>query len=354
MDHRGSSAITVLAIVLFLSTVFVGLSFFIQTSLRIELIHKQNDDLKQYLISEAQQVVELLAEDADDRENDNFYQDVWSYVNSNENVYLMDVSSYLNPNCIDPLILGHLNKAMLPPPQKLFKDEANYNHNTIKQYWMDEGIFLPLSPAYDDYFEEDILKAFFTPYSYFNFNIGYEYMLEKLCELRTGSENDARRFHDKYATKILADKQIKNDQKALDNWFTREHLGGKMLDQMFPVLNVEPMMNVHFVPEEILRGLLSYTDYFHIKNHRVIADRILKIREENEKGLTSKDLKTIIGSNLKYPGPRIFHYLGVYTNFWEIRVMMEESELRWIVARVPPKRVTDDVVYKLIEEDIRL
>jgi hypothetical protein len=352
MRERGSSAIAVLAIVLFLSTVFVGLSLFIQTSLRIELIHKQNDELRQYLITEARHVVELLTEDADDRENDNFFQDVWSYVNSNENVYLMDVSSYLNPNCIDPLILEHLNNKMFPPPQKLFKDETNYNQNTIKQYWMDEGILFPLSPAYDDYFEEDILKAFFTPYTYFNFNLCYEYMLEKLCELRTGSENEARRFHDKYASKILADKQIIDEIKALDEWFTK-HVGGKMFDQMFPILNVSPMMNVHFVPEEILRGLLSFPP-FQIRNHAYYAEQILKAREENEKGLTSKDLKTIIGSDLQYPGPRIFHYLGVFTNFWEIRVMMEESELRWIVARVPPKRATDDVVYKLIEEDIRL
>ncbi|MBN1697776.1 MAG: hypothetical protein JW881_09695 [Spirochaetales bacterium] len=353
MGNRGSSAISVMAIVLFLTTVFVGLSFFIQTSLRIEMIHKQEDDIKKYLISEARQVVELLSEDAEDRENDNFFQDVWGFVNANENVYLKDVSSYLNPNCIDPLILEHLNKAMFPSPMKLFKDEANYNQNTIKQLWIDEGIQYPLSPAYDDYFEEDILKTFCTPYSYFNFNLCYEYMLEKVCELRTGSENEARRFHDMYAQKILAEKKIIDDNRELENWFTHQHLGGRMFDQLFPIVNVEPAMNVHFMPEEILRGLLSFPP-FNIKNHAGIAEQILKVREENEKGLTLKGLKSIIGSSLQYPGKRIYHYLGVFTNFWEIRVMMEESELRWIVARVPQKKATDDIVYKLLEEDIRL
>ena len=70
--------------------------------------------------------------------------------------------------------------------------------------------------------------------------------------------------------------------------------------------------------------------------------------------MTTKDLKTIIGSVSKYPGPRIFHYLGVFTNFWEIKVTIDEAELRWIIARVPPLKRTDDPYYKLIEENIRL
>ena len=79
-----------------------------------------------------------------------------------------------------------------------------------------------------------------------------------------------------------------------------------------------------------------------------------KKREEDEKGLTAENLKIIIGSNLQYPGQRIFHYLGVFTNFWEIKVTIGESSLRWVVARVPPKKLTDDPEYKLIEEDLIL
>ncbi|MBN2534026.1 MAG: hypothetical protein JXB88_14145 [Spirochaetales bacterium] len=354
---RGSSSIVVLAVVMFLSTVFLAMVFFIQTSLVAEMKHKKATELRQVFIEEAQEVIKLLQKDLDKRENDNPFDDVWSYVNSNENIELKDVGSYLNPNWIDPQVFEHIDKTLLPPPNRIMKSTVpGAGWQELVQYWYDEGIHLNIKEAYKDFFEEEVIEEFMTPYSYFNINLCFQHVLKKFCLIRTGSERDADDFQKTIDAKLLKGKVILDQYgvNGIERWFLKTSGVDLMsFKKMYPVLNAVPVLNVHFVPEEILRSLLSYKP-FGVRNPDIVADSIIARREDekNKKGLTTNDLKTIIGSVSKYPGPRIFHYLGVYTNFWEIRVTIEDMELRWVIARVPPLKETDDIYYKLIEENI--
>ncbi|MBN2443104.1 MAG: hypothetical protein JXJ04_17220 [Spirochaetales bacterium] len=359
-NEKGSSSIVVLAIVMFLSTVFLAMVIFVQTSLLVEMENKKATELRKLLIEEAQEVVTLLQEDLDERESDSSNDPVWDYVNTNDDIELKDVGSYLNPNWIDPSVFEHINKTLLPAPRRVFKNLTESGFSELTTFWDEEGIQLNLAEGYKDFFEEEVIEEFMTPYTYFNINLCFEYVLKKLCEVRTGSENDSIDFHSAIKEKLLQRKVILDQYgpNGIEQWFLKTNgINPGLLKKMFPVLNANPVLNVNFAPEEIIRSLLSYKP-FGIQNPNYVADRIINKREDdkNKKGLTTKDLKTIIDPNdkLKYPGPRIFHYLGTITNFWEIKVTIGEASLRWIIARVPGLKQSDDPYYKLIEEQIRL
>jgi hypothetical protein len=346
----------VLAIVMALSIIFLALAFFIETSLMSELEQKKETEVRKVMIEEAQEVVKILQKDLDERENDNPFQDVWDYVNSNENIELKDVGSYLNPNWIDPQVFEHIDKTLLPPPQHILKDTVSGGWQALVQYWYDEGIHLDIKEGYKDFFEEEVIEKYMTPYTYFNINLCFQHVLKRLCLIRTGNERDATEFERGIDAYLLKKKRILDQYgtNGIEKWFLKP--GGPDLmafKKMYPVLNAVPVLNVHFVPEEILRSLLSYKP-FGITNPAIRANAIITRREDekNKKGLTTNELKTIIGNVSEYPGPRIFHYLGVFTNFWEIRVTIENFELRWVIARVPSLKETDDPYYKLIEEHI--
>jgi hypothetical protein len=56
---------------------------------------------------------------------------------------------------------------------------------------------------------------------------------------------------------------------------------------------------------------------------------------------------------------RIYQYLGTFTNFWELKVRekagdKEEYVLRWVIARIPKLKTTDDLAFKIIEESFDL
>jgi hypothetical protein len=357
--EKGSSTIVVLAIVMFLSTVFLAMVFFVRTSLFIEMAHKKDTELRKLLIQEAQAVVELLQEDVETRKSDDFSLDVWEYVNSNADVELKDVGSYLNPNWIDPQVFEHINKRLLPPPKRVFKNMGQYGLQALVDYWDEEGIHMDLQKGYEDFFEEDVIEEYMTPYTYFNINLCFQFVTKKVCEIRTGSEIDGENLQKAIDRRLLKQKVILEAHgiKGIENWFVKTpRIDPIMFKKLFPVVNASPVLNVNYAPEEIIRAILTYKP-FGVNNPDYRADRIIKQREDDgkkKKGLTEKDLKTIIGKVSDYPGPRVFHYLGVYTNFWEIKVTIGEATLRWILARVPPLKVTDDPYYKLIEEQIRL
>lgn len=357
MNDKGSSSVFVLAIVIFLSTVFIALSFYVRTNLVLQMLHKDQIKIKNFLVSEARMVVDILSEDVKTREYDSPFDPVWEFLEENPHITLKDVSSYLNPNWLDPPLLTHLVNTMIAP-DKLVKDMNYYQSNPIQDYWNNdevEGIFLKLSPAYDEYFSKRILDKYFTPYTYFNVNNCFEFVLKRLYIIRTGnSEDEADKFREKII-KIYGKMPL--EQINFEDYL-HDDLGISMRDieLLHPVVNAVPVMNIHFMSEEILRGLLTYPP-FDLKS---VAENAIRFTHdfiwEFEKGLTMDNLIVNIKQTLTADAKhmKIFSYIGVYTNFWEIKVLVDNSELRWVIARVPPLGTLDDPYYKLIEEDYTL
>jgi len=356
MNEKGSSSVFVLAIVIFLSTVFIALSFYVRTNLVLEMFHKDQLQIKKLLVDEAKMVVDILSEDIKEREYDSPFDPVWEFIEENPHIMLKDVSSYLNPNCLDPPLLIHLINTMIAP-DKLVKDMNYFQSNPIQDYWNNpdtEGIFLKLSPGYDEYFSKDILKKYFTPYTYFNVNNCFEFVLKRLYMIRTGnSENEADEFR-KNIIKIYGKKLVEQEEFE-DYLHDKLGVSTRDIEILHPALNAVPVMNIHFMPEEILRGLLTYKA-FEFKHIDLSIDSINNYFTGKESGLTIDELQ----SNILLAVPRdfkhmlIFSYIGVFTNFWEIKVNVDNSKLRWVIARVPPLGALDDPYYKLIEEDYNL
>jgi hypothetical protein len=364
----GSATVTILAIIMCLAIIFASIGFIVNVGMLVVSDHKIRFEIKKRLVTKAQEVYALLYEE-DDREYDSKFGPLMDYVGGNEDtVQLKDIGSALNPNMIHVELLEWLDTHLFTPPDTLFKDPKNFNAQTIKQFWTDTGIHYNLAD-YSDYFEENIITSYMTPYTYFNINLTYEFVLEQLFKDRTGSELDAKRFHEGI-TALLQKLELIYTNEILEKWFTTSSnlilpnvngisSGQLNFDKMFPVLNCEPQMNVHFVNEEILRAILSY-EPFKISDALLKADQIIKMREDpDKKGLTKTDLQNIIGPGLGYPGKRIIYYLGVFTNFWELKVKEQSGEndvyvLRWVIARIPKLKSTDDLKYKIIEEEFYL
>ncbi len=322
-------------------------------------------EAKKKCLEKANEVYELLYED-ENRECDSKFGELAEYIDGSGPVTLTDIGSAINPNSIHVEFLKWLNEHLLPEGT-LFKDPKKFNEQTIIQYWEDTGVHLNLVEGYKDYFEESVIKEYMTPYTYFNVNLTYEYVLQKLFKERTGNDTNARKFHDGI-TALLVAKEFIYTNEILENWFTSDLLYPKLkslglwhedFEKMFPVLNVDPQLNINFVKPEILKALLSY-DAFGFADPLVKADQLLQMREDpDKKGLTFSDLKNIIGMGLKYPGFRIYYsYLGSMTNFWELKarepVGGDTFVLRWVIARIPKIRKTDKLEYKIIEEEFYL
>jgi hypothetical protein len=362
----GSATMTMLAIVMFLSIVFASIAFLVNTGILVTANEKHRLEVEKRLVTKAQEVMDKLLED-DKREYDSKFGPFQDYLASNaDTVSMKDVGSALNPNMIHWELIDYLNEALLPPPAKLFKATTTNSPNNgmkLQQYWMDTGIHFNLIPDYSDFFEDDVINTYFTPYTYFNINLTNEWVLERLFKDRTGSESDAKKFHAGITT-LLGQKDFIAKNEHLEIWMTTNNslqnnirgigLWKEDFEKMWPVLNVESQLNVHFVDESILRVLLSYPP-FALPDAQGKAQQILDARENpDKKGLTKQELQNTIGI-LPYPGLRLNFYLGVFTNFWELKVREKANEkndyvLRWVIVRLPKLKLLDELEYKIIED----
>jgi hypothetical protein len=106
-----------------------------------------------------------------------------------------------------------------------------------------------------------------------------------------------------------------------------EFLGEENYRLLFPVVNAEPAMNLHFVPEKVLDGLFR-----HYEQPPQRLAGLLSSRRGAE--LTEGDLRNLLGDRTGQASP-LRPFLGLKTWFWRIGVEGPGQRLEWIVARVP-------------------
>jgi hypothetical protein len=218
----------------------------------------------------------------------------------------------------------------------------------LQQHRWDTGLHIQMVPDFSEYIEEIHLDNYFTAYSYFNLNICDEFALEKLVSTRTGDEITALEIRQRIQevwkeSKPGKPRMIEADE--LDDILGAQHR------RLFPLINANPVLNVHFMPEEILYQLFSF------KYHEVPPERaqfIINTREQTE--WSKDDLQAVIGEN--YLKTFLHHYIGVITWFWELNIQsfendQDQASLRWVIARVPEEGESHDTIQlRLIEEDI--
>ncbi len=337
--EEGSTTVLILGILLFLSVFSLGTYLLLQFTMK-EVSRSENIERnREVLVKEAERVVTILLEDKTPYA-DSATDLIWDYIKKPDNeevsITLKDLSSYYGLNWIRKEILDH--SGLL---------RRKKSSSEFQQYRLDTGIHLDLNPIFLDFFTEQNLVNYFTPYNYFNINICDEFILESLFIIRIGDKEKAELFRQKIQN-LWKDSEPGNPE-MIEPVILKSFMG---LDyyELFPVVNAEPVINIHFVPVDIIYQLFSY-HYHDISRNKV--DFLINNRDSHEWSM--EDLKVIIGE--KYKSTFLHHYLGVITWFWQIDVRLIDDEptsmkLKWIIARIPQEMDGDmKKEFRLIEEE---
>lgn len=179
-------------------------------------------------------------------------------------------------------------------------------------------------------------------------------MLEKLYAARTGDPETA-----KMVSQMLNDYwkgSSPGNPKMIEPDQLEGFLGTEKYEELFPLVIAEPLINIHFAPEEVLYTLFRYE--FH-NTIEYFAQYLIEQRKG--KKFTLDELDNLIRDKTwqQHPYKKTFlhHYIGVKTWFWELTIETEDDtdnkmKLCWIVSRVPQKPIDQDKIeYRLVEEE---
>lgn len=314
--QEGSASILVLVLLIFMAAAAGGVVRLLDVSLLARGKSIAAYESRRSLRREADRVLAALGGDATPSA-DSPLDAVWSALATPElegaTLSLSDVSSALDPNWIQKNVFSKTGLG------SLLTDAGSAD--ILQQRRVDRGFSIDLQGAYGDLFKEGVLAKYFTSYGYANLNVTDEFALQKLYALRTGDPAASEVFH----TKV---QQLLREQRLLRGEELRTFLGSAH-DVLYPIMNVEPCMNVHYVDPLLLRELLGYPD-FGVPHPREAADAILSARDRSE--IASSDLHRMIGAPAT---SRIYQYLGTVTWFWKVTVSRSNRALVMIVARIP-------------------
>jgi hypothetical protein len=322
MRETGSSSAVVLGILLVVSALFLGGSMFAQLALRGLRRAEAYDQLKERLEEEAERVIRFLQDDPTPFA-DSPHDPVWEQVRALEGVGLEEISSYLGLNWIRRELLQSMN--VLKPGKtaqelQLFREET--------------GLHLALDPLFLAFIDRENINKLFTAYNFFNINIADEFVLRRLHLVRGSDKHAAERFRLKVQEARLSKKEIESHE-------LRDFLGEADYRLLFPVLNTEAVMNIHFAPREVLAALFACYEVPLGK-----ANEILNLRRFSQ--WSEEQLEERIG--LPFAESPLHHFLGPRSWFWKITVRSEGAVLTWIVARVPLEAGGAKTELRLVEE----
>jgi hypothetical protein len=314
--QEGSTSIIVLALLLFCAAVAAGGVLMIQAALSGERRSGKTYESRKALETETERVIALLANDSTP-ESDAPTDAIWGEIQAPSlegcAIQLKDVSSALNPNWVQKNVFMKTGLKSL-----LVGDSAV---DALQQRREDMGFSMDLAATYADLFAEKALETYCTAYGYPNINTTDEFVLRSLYAVRTGDAAGAEAFHGKIQGLLQQQKILKSDQ-------VRDFLGIDY-ERLFPIMNVEPSMNAHFMNPHVLRELLAYPD-LKVPKPAASAAAILDARDGTE--LSTAALKGFIGAP---DDSRIYQYLGVNTWFWRITVSRGAASTETVVARIP-------------------
>lgn len=334
-SEDGYSSITVLILILFLSGITISVLLFLQITAKHTVNRNHFYAGKQLLEDEVYALIEEMGNDPTPNADSGF-DPVWSYIktrnNENMTLTLEDISSRFNLNFVRTKMLEHSS----------FKDimiEGN-TPQSLKLYRGEEGFFSDIQTGYSQFFTDEDLKKYFTVYSYANLNVTYEDSLKKLYSIRISEEGSVL-FHE--SIQDLIRERIPADESKLKD------ILGADYSSLYPLININPLMNVNFIDEKILKTVLFYpygekthknsSIYFDITNNERMHSEVLPDR-----------LTSILDVEDDYL--RIFQYLGTVTWFWSIRAADKNLELNAVICRMPGSD-EQDIIFQILEWQFR-
>lgn len=326
MNREGSATALVLCVLVFLSALFQAASASIGLSAHGLRRSQQQAEEVQVLKRAAEAAVEALAADPTpfaDAPSD----PVWSWLRPTAGeepaVTLEDVSSRLQLNWIRRELLQDMG--VLKPGR---------TSGDLQRFREEEGVTLRLQ-SFSPFIREEELERMCTVYGYFNLNLADLQVLQRLHVQRGAGLTEAESFRALLEGARAQERDI--EPEALP-----EFMGEENYRLLFPVVNAEAALNVHFVPEAVLEGLFR-----HYGQPREDLERLLQARREAE--LTPGQLRSLLSGRTDLRSP-LKAFLGLQTWFWRITVWAGGRRLVWVVARVP--RADGNPEYRRLEEHL--
>ena len=308
----------VLAVVLLLSGAAVGAMALLGTSALQVRRGLSREELHQALREEARKVLDQLGRPTSP-EVDAAADPVWTYVASRRGegreIALEDLSSRLNLNMVRTELLEKTELAGLVTP--------GHSPQELRQFRADHGPFSSLS-AYAPFFSPGVLERYFTVFGYVNVNAAFEDSLRQLFAARTGDGPSSEAFQNVLRGYLARKEMVRGEELP--------SLLGLYYPQLYPLMNVEPQMNVNFVPEEVLHAVLSYPyGGKRIEGFEAACQAILAERAQG--GVDERRLAAMVPARADQL--LVFQYLGSRTWFWKIRVAEAGHSVEWVLARLP-------------------
>lgn len=228
-------------------------------------------------------------------------------------VKIAEESSLLNPNWVRKGILEDTPLSGILKP--------GVSPSDLQQYREDKGISQNAS-HYADFLDPEQAKRFMGAYSYPVIGAVDEFALRRYCLDATGDRAAADSIFASAQSQATAG-------KALDGAGLRALLGVNY-EPLSALITDQPQMNVNFVPEKILRAIVSYSAW-------AIPDSSKKwqsIALTRESAAVSQEvLDGILKVKADHP---IRAYLGVRSWFWRIDAAKDGIRVEAIAARRLP------------------
>lgn len=324
MNRQGSASLMVLSLLLFFSVMFLGGAAAIELSVGGLDASRLDDEARKSLRAAAEAAVNGLLSDPTpfaDSPRDPVWEILRAPRGDGIRVTLEDASSRLGLNWIREELLAD-SGALLP----------GHAAQEVQEYRERAGLSLRWDSGYDAFVAAETLERLFTPYGWFNINITDEFVLRAVHRSRGRDPVAAEQFH-------LAVQRARIARRMI----TPEDLGAFLGDDgarlLFPVVNAEPALNIHFVPDEVLDILVAHYD--------IAPPTARSLREARRGGeLTPVGLQRLLAGVPN--GELVAAYLGLRTWFWRVDVERAGRHLEWIVARVPRRDGIPE--FRLVEE----
>ena len=296
------------------------------------------------LFAEIEWVIEQLAADPTP-EADALTDPVWTALaERSDEISLSDASSAVNPNWIRPTFLDRSGLE-----ERLFV--SGTSGAALSQYRVDEGISTRIEEWYADFFEVETVEEYLTGHGVFNINVTHEAVLRDMYALRTGSESKADIFLGRVQDALRA-RTLWDDQ-------TLRQLFGGDFELVYPVINVVPALNIHFLHEDVLEAVATFPYGGEaIPAAETAAQVIIVEREANE--IVPERLQTIFTVETDEQ-QRLFEYLGTNTWFWRVEVAIADGDTAVtgfaIIMREPVPapaigETTDPPIFRIVEWNI--
>ncbi len=330
--NDGFTSFEFLISLIFISLILIAFSILVQTvNITVNKKTNKGNDKKEIDLI----ISEIIDEIKNDRtpEVDSKNDPIWNLNENNKNGYkitIKSLSGFVDLNFLDSEILLQTSIGTLIDNSELITYLENFK-NENKLFINYEQI--------KDYISEDTFNKYFTFYSFPNINIVDSKSLETLINNLTSSSIGAD----------LVNKQkiLKFNKQYIQTETDYNLFAGINYDKLIPYINIKPTLNINFIDESLLRGLLSYSK-FEVSGINQKVNTIISLRETSE--IKENDICNILGIS---KADELYYYLGCKTWLWEINIesnQEEKSSCRCIIARSFEENSLGSSDYYIIEK----